>query len=278
MLATVLLPALLAVAAADPPPAPAVRLPALPAGPVTPPSPMPSPETPTRVTPDLVYAFDADAPCVVLVSPASRARVSAAEGPLRLRGRFADDPSKVQTRTFAGKVVYELEPLQDGPCELLVVPAGAADAGQVLRRQLLIATGVAPLPPPPTPGPTPPTPGVSPFPAGEGLRCLVVFDAAVDARIKLPTSQQLILSGKRSRDALDQLCRVGADGKTRDWRMWPEGTDGSTDAAPFADLMKRKRDKLPWLYLGGGKGQPYDGPLPADPDAFDAAVKAASGS
>jgi hypothetical protein len=142
---------------ADPP---AIRLPALPSGPVTP---MPGPDATTRVTPDLLYVFDADAPALVLVSPASRARVVVTDGPLRIKGRFADQPEKVQTRTFAGKVVYEVEVLTDGPAELLVVPAGATAADQVLRRQLLCDTGHAPKPPPtptpdPQPQPKPPTP------------------------------------------------------------------------------------------------------------------------
>ena len=200
MRATLLSP-LLAVALAGPAWAdpPAVRLPALPSAPVTP-HPTPAPDAATRLAPDLLYVFDADAPALVLVSPAGRAKVTAADGPVRVRGRFADDPGKVQTREFKGKVVYEVESVADGPCELLVVPAGATDPAAVLRRQLLCVTGLAPQPPPVTP-PVTPDPGQ---PAG-GLYFVVVRPAgpaspAFTAAMGLPEWATLRAAGHRVKD------------------------------------------------------------------------------
>lgn len=288
-----LLPALwLLVAAptADPPAVPDkpfVVLPDLqPVAPPSPPTPMPAPDQVTRLSRDVAYVFGADRPPVVITSPPGRLRVTVTEGPLRVREVWADQPDRgKQSRDFKFKYVYELtipDGATSGDAELLILPPGAADAGELVRRAFYVNSGKAPQPPPtptPAPAPTPtPAPTDSPFPTGEGLRALIVYDATVAGRLKMPTSQQLILGGERSRGLLSQLCRVGPDGATRDWRMWPDGTDGSADAAPFDAAMKRKRPELPWLYLGGGKGTPFDGKLPADPDAFEAAVKAAAGN
>ena len=118
-----------------------------------------------------------------------------------------------------------------------------------------------PAPPAPGPGPHPPQPPQPPAPIpAPGFRVLIVYDAAT--LTKLPAAQQEAIYSADVRAYLDAHCAIGSDGKTKEWRMWPDGTDGSADGPVWADVMKRKRDSLPWLVVSDGKVG-WEGPLPA---------------
>lgn len=254
MLATLLAAFLLA---ADP----AIRLPDLPA-PVVPVPPGP-PNVIQKLTGDLLYVIDSDVPCIVLASPAGRVTVGHDVGPLRVKGRFVDDPTKVQTRTYSGKHIYTVEPAVDGRAELLVVPEGAKAEGEILRRTVDVTTGVAPQPPPVPPDPVPPTPVA-------GLKALVVYETSM----ALPIGQHSAIYGKTVRSYLDAKTPLGPDGKTHDWRIYDANLDLSADAPLWKSLMARRRTALPWLVLTDGVGTVvFEGPLPATVEETLATLK-----
>lgn len=161
----------------------------LPSGPVVPDK-MPAPPATgvLRVTPETLYVFDADVPVMVITSPPGLLSVTEEKGPVKIRGRFSEEPQRVQTKTFAGKSVFTVEAVKDGACEILVVPVGATDPAKVVRR--LVESQVAPQPPPVPPKPDPdPSPKPDPAPKVESVWVIVVEDA--DAARTVETAKAL---------------------------------------------------------------------------------------
>jgi hypothetical protein len=125
-------------------------------------------------------------------------------------------------------------------------------------------TPPGPTPPGPTPpGPNPPTPP-APIPEA-GLRVLIVYESAELS--KLPPAQTNCLYAKNVRDFLNANCATGADGKTREWRIWDKDVDAAQESAVWQSAMKRPRASVPWVLVSNGKTG-YEGPLPADPEAL----------
>jgi hypothetical protein len=65
---------------------------------------------------------------------------------------------------------------------------------------------------------------------------------------------------------------VGADGKTREWRIWDKDVDPSQESAVWQAAMKRPRASVPWLLVSNGKTG-YEGPLPGTADDLLALLK-----
>ena len=240
----------------------AIRVPAGPVAPA-PVAPAPDPAAALKLTPDLLYVIDSDVPCLVLASPAGLVSVTEEAGPVRVRGRFADAPNKVESRTFKGKAVFTVEAVGTGRVELLVVPVGAAKADQVVRRTVDVDAGQGPIPPP-KPGPKPdPKPGPKDVPLAAdpaGLRVLIVYDSL--EKDMLPGHREVIF-GAKVRDWLD--ANAAKDG----YRMWPSASLGDLAGAErhWRDAAARKRESLPYCIISNGKTF-YEGPLPADADKF----------
>lgn len=118
----------------------------------------------------------------------------------------------------------------------------------------------------PTPGPTPdPGPGPTPGPDNPapipdaGFRVLMVYESAQLA--DYPSEQAALITSVRVRTYLNAKCVVGADGRTKEWRIWDKDIDASTDADLWKKALARKRASLPWLIISDGKTG-YEGPLP----------------
>ena len=118
-----------------------------------------------------------------------------------------------------------------------------------------------PNPPGPTPpGPTPPGPNPSPAPIPEdGFRVLIVYESA--ELPKYPAGQTNALYARIVRDYLRAKCVVGADGKTREYRIWDKDVDASAESALWQAALKRPRTSTPWIVISTGKTG-YEGPLP----------------
>lgn len=134
------------------------------------------PSAVTELNTEQWFVIEADLPCIVLASRLGFVEVVAEQGPLRLRGRFADGEDKVETRTYTSKHLWILEAKVAGEVELLIVPSTAKDESAVLRRTLVVS-GNGPRPPPkpdpkPEPVPQPPEPVKSDL-----LTAIVVEDA-----------------------------------------------------------------------------------------------------
>jgi hypothetical protein len=229
------------------------------------PKPMPGPETPTVLTAARQFVIDSDVPVIVLASPPGVVAVTEEAGPLRIRGLFAGGGDAPETREFKGKYVVIVEAAHAGTCELIVIPTGAKSAGEVIRRTLTVQDGTKPIPPPgpapidpPAPKPVDPPAPAAPI-AGPGFKALIVYDAR-DAK-SLTAAQYATIFGQATRDYLDAKTPLGDDGKTHEWRMFPDGTAVTTDSKAWRDAMARPRQSLPWLIVSDGKTG-YEGPLP----------------
>lgn len=116
--------------------------------------------------------------------------------------------------------------------------------------------------PGPGPGPVPP-PSPAPIPV-DGFRALIVYDTT--SLGKLPKEQETILYAKAIRDYLNAKCVVGADGKTKEWRIWPSTVNAAAESKLWQDALARPRASVPWILISTGKAG-YEGPLPATVDA-----------
>ena len=145
---------------AEPAP-PAIRLPTSPVVPA--PMPPGPPDAVLKLTPDLWYVIDSDVQLLVFASPKGIVKVVEEEGPgpFKIKGRFIDNPTKTETRTFKGKEVHTLEVLKSGRVEIIIVPIGSKSFTEddVIRRTIDVDAGQGPQPPPiPEPKPNPPEP------------------------------------------------------------------------------------------------------------------------
>lgn len=250
-----------ACTAADPP----IRVPDV--QPIPSPMPIPpAPGTPLKLTPEVLFVVDSDIQVLVLTSPAGLVSVTEDVGPLRVRGRFVEDPTRTQTKTFSGKQVYTIEAVASGRCEVLIVPVGTIKASDVIRRTVDVEAGQGPQPPP-DPKPPEPKPDDAPIKAN-GLHVLIVFESGSS----LPAAQNSILYGKQTRDWLDANCVTGPDGRTKQYRIWDKDIDASGDSVLWAEAMKRPRKSVPWVIVSNGKTG-FEGPLPGTVDEFLKLVK-----
>ena len=120
-----------------------------------------------------------------------------------------------------------------------------------------VTAGTAPQPPPgpvPTPEPKPPTP--TPL---TGFRVLMVYDPD-----SLSPDQESVVYGKKVRDYLREKCSLGADGKTKDFRIYRVGLDTSAEVAWINNAIQRAVGNRTYISIGDGKTDAYLGPLPAN--------------
>lgn len=130
--------------------APPVRLPEVERAP----APMPSVTPVAKLTGDSLYVITGDVPFFVVDIPAGVVTVTPETGPLRIRGRFADDPSgKVVTRSFGAKYLAIVEASHTGRVELVVIPEGVKSRADILRQVIDVDAGTGPRPPPDVPPP-----------------------------------------------------------------------------------------------------------------------------
>lgn len=127
--------------------------------------PRPKPPGTVRVSElaaDTWYVVESSIPLIFLHSPTGCVAVSHEEGPVKIRGKFADGTGGIETRTYKLPHVYSVNAIAAGKIELLIIPEGVKSEKDILRQQLTVM-GQGPNPPPgPKPDPTPepdPTPG-----------------------------------------------------------------------------------------------------------------------
>ncbi len=121
-----------------------------------------------------------------------------------------------------------------------------------------IAALESPRPPPIPPIPVPP-PTPAPIPL-DGFRVMIVYDPTT-----LTASQEGIVFGKKVRDYLQARCVVGADGKTKDFRIYQTGLDTSAEVQWINNVIQRHPGQKSWMVVSDGKTG-YDGPIPASAD------------
>jgi hypothetical protein len=165
--------------------------------------------------------IEAPAPLIVLHSPAGHVAVQQDEGPVRVRGKFADGTGKTETRTFSSKFLYFVNALKPGKIELLIVPDGVKSESEVMR-QTLTVMGIAPIPPPePSPEPEP-EPSPEPEPGSGKISISIVEDA-----LNRTADTAIVLNAVASWNDLRD--------KGHDWRFYDKATTEAKGKQAIAD-------------------------------------------
>lgn len=138
--------------------------------------PKPKPPGTVRVSElaaDTWYVVESSIPLIFLHSPTGCVAVSHEEGPVKIRGKFADGTGGIETRTYKLPHVYSVNAVAAGKIELLIIPEGVKEEKDILRQQLTVM-GQGPIPPPdPKPDPKP---DPSPMPSSDHLMIEIVED------------------------------------------------------------------------------------------------------
>lgn len=148
--------------------------------PAPPPKPNVGPVPVTKLSDDTWYVIESPVKLIILHSPSGHVQVDPDEGPVKIRGKFADGTGKNEVRTYSSKFVYSVSAIKAGQIELLIFPVGVQQESEVLRQSLTIM-GLEPNPPPkpdppkPDPGPKP-DPRPMPDPPSESILIEVIED------------------------------------------------------------------------------------------------------
>ncbi len=222
-----------------------IRLPVLPPGPQPEPPPQPTPDlqpveppSPQEVTElkaDHWFVIESDIPFFVLDSRLGVVQIGYDEGPLKLKGKFADGSGRNETRTYTSKYIATVEAQAKGQVELLVIPAGATDAGVCLRRTLTVM-GESPQPPP---GPEP-QPDDPPHPPGPVTSFRVIF--VKESGATLTPQQTAIPAAKVLRDYL--TAKTTPEGGLAGWREYDPEQITANEQPTMRALWETVKPKL----------------------------------
>jgi hypothetical protein len=204
-------------------------------------------DTPILLTPMMVFPIDSDVECIVLASPARKVKVLSGKGPIVARGVFVDGAGGIEQRVIAGPFIYWVEGVEDGQCELLVVPKGG-DEKDVIRRQLKVdMKGTVPVVPVP---PKPVDPVEPKLPEGE----LGLIKASRDGLAKV-VSEKKAEEAKALATAQRSLASVIAAGgllKPNDILLnWRDGNNRAVPAAVWKPWGEVVGAKLEAAYKAG---------------------------
>lgn len=123
-------------------------------------------------------------------------------------------------------------------------------------------TPVPPAPTPPIPVPPKPVDPPAPIPLA-GLRVLIKVERQPADLLKLTAGQREVIQSTKTDEYLNSVCTTGADGKTKEWRVYDQNQDMTNDAPHWRDAMKRAHASIPWIIISNGKTG-FEGPLPPD--------------
>lgn len=138
----------------------------------------PAPSSVIAMATDQVFVVRANVKCVVVTSPESIVSVTADTGPVKMRAKFTDGAGKYETKAFAEKFVWFVEPVAEGRAELILV----TETGEIVRKTIQVGKGPGPKPPDP-PDPPPDVEPADPlFPA---LKVAYLTDADADKKHKV---------------------------------------------------------------------------------------------
>lgn len=225
------------------------KVPVKPPGPNPTPAPTPTPNpTPTDDKPQIVtdlradefYVISKGSPFFVIASPEGVVNVNIEEGPVKLRGKFADatDRTKLETRTYSDAHVATIEAVAKGRVELLLIPKGAESA-EVVKRITLTVMGQAPQPPP-GPEPDPVDPDDPPTPPGPVTSFRVIF--VKESGAVLPLGQSAVPGAKAIRDYL--TAKTTAEGGFAGWREYDPDQVVANDQPTMKALWETVKPKL----------------------------------
>ncbi len=195
-----------------------ITLPVLP-GPSIP-NPMPPPQdSMVRLAPDVLYVIQSESACLLFSSPGGAITISRDEGPIRIKGVFADGKGVRETRNYKSKYVYTVEAVTEGKDELIILPLGAKSESEAKRVTFLV--GQLPIPPPNPDDVKPPPPPPPPPPEVKSFRVILGYDALKT----YPQAVINVLYGNVVEEYLTKSCTGGKNG----WRRRDIKAEGDTD-------------------------------------------------
>jgi len=239
-----------------PAPPPGETLPDWPATPVVPQPmpPQPAPKAVASLAADELYVVQSDDDVQLLASPPGVVLITKEQGPIRVRGKFADN-TRVSTRTYQKKNVFIVERIKPGDVELLLVPAG-----KVERR---VVGDDEPIPPPKPkpddpPAPKPPEPVTS-------FRVIFVYESGDP----LTPAMQQVMFGEKVRNYLDGKTTAHPQGG-KGWRRFDRDIDIANERDPDLKALwqatKPQLTAVPCVVVATNRKAEIL-PLPADEDA-----------
>lgn len=199
--------------------------------PVVPPQPKPV----TVLPEDHFFVVESDVQLIVLHSPDGILDVSEDQGPIRLRGKFAGGPGKIESKTFSGKFVYTIEGKQTKQTELVLIPVGVTSSEQIVRAVLSV-NGAKPPPPIPDddkkdePQPTPHSGNVH----------LDVWEDSLNRSVETATTLNALLAWSAYMDAGNSF-RIWDKNNNSDKAK--EARKGLDNSALPAIIIRDKADK-----------------------------------
>lgn len=217
---------------------------------------------------DQWFVITSATPLLVIQSPTGFVTIEEEEGPIKVKGMFADGIGRVETRTYDEPHIYFVSAKLKGHTEIIAVPVGVQNEQEIVRQMLTV---VGPRPPPdPEPKPDPEPEPDPPAPIPGGNRVLILYESS-DLSTYPPEQAELITSGV-VRDYLDKVCSKGPDGKTPEYRIWDKDVDLTNVSDVWKEAVKMQRDGLPWLIVSNGQTG-YSGPLPSTQSELMAKLK-----
>lgn len=203
------------------------------------PTPKPDPARATVLGSDQVYVFRANIKCVVVSSPEGVLNIVSEAGPIKVRAKFTDGGAKYETRAYAEKFVYCVEPAAEGRAELIIV----TDAGEVVRKT--IEVGKVQPKPGPDPDPKPPIPV-------NGFRVLFVCEKNPTTKEQALTKEQInIWNSTAIAEYLNAKCAKDEKGRPS-WRRWDKDEPGTNETETMRRLWaatKGQWSTLPSLVI-----------------------------
>ncbi len=228
--------AICTAAIADEPVTPVIILPTIETAPQ--PQEDTTPKAVATLSEDVWYVVESKTPLIILSSPAGIVDVQPDTGPLKIKGKFADAPTKIEARVYSSPYLYFVNAVKPGTTELIIIPQGVTSQDDILRHALTVS-GQGPKPPPdvvpdvdpePQPQPVPPT----------GIRVLLLGDETA-SREQLNT-----LNSTRIVSWLDANCAKDESGRPA-WRRWDRTTIAQPGMLDKEDEIWRKL----WSEIGG---------------------------
>ncbi len=200
-----------------------------PLGPV---SPSPAPvDSAILLTQNQLFVVQSDIEFDLIQIPEKSVNISfdtGGDSPYRIRGIFADDPGRTQTRIFKSKFLAIIEPIEgkSGRIELIAVPFGYNKKGSYTKR--FVDLGVAPRPPPVPPVPPVPNPDVPPVPKPTGdFRVIMIWETSAN---NSDDTLRVFMNPEITR-YMTQNCVMGPGG-VADWRKWDKDISPTSEESP----------------------------------------------
>lgn len=212
----------------------------------SPPTPTPTPQPPGSalpVSPNTFFVVQSDADLIPVVSGVGKVKFTIEQGPIRVRGIFADGNGQYETRTLTAKTLVFVDPVSVGDAELLMIPVGVKDEASIARQRVTVLDGPRP---PPGPGP-----GPGPKPDGELGLIKASRDGAASVSSPSKSTESAALAEK-NRSLASAIAAGGVkDDPAAILAEWRAGNNAAASKAVWGPWGESCSKRLNELYNAG---------------------------